>query len=377
MQDNESRSPHGELATVIAQRDRQWGETIDEFLAGDEAAYDWLVPGLLERGDRLILTGGEGHGKSTLLRQLAVQASAGIPPLGGESFEPLRVLLVDLENSRRQLRRQLRPLRLAAGGGLDGKRLRIAVRPEGIDLLGCEDRRWLATLIEVHRPDLVIIGPNYKMFDGDPCEEKPSKAATKVLDALRERHRFALAMEAHQRHAAAKESRPLRPYGASIWTRWPEFGLHLGEDGALTHWRGPRDERQWPPALRRGGEWPWTVGDAEPVGATNRARILAAVAAQPWALTKEEVLTEAGSKSQYGRKAFELLVEGGSLAAKKVVRSRADGKPHQVQLWGPSGGPSEGILFDGHGESAGESAERGESAGESAGWDDVSAGDDF
>ena len=65
-------------------------------------------------------------------------------------------------------------------------------------------------------------------------------------------------MEAHQPYAAGGR-RAERPYGASLWSRWPEFGLHLAESGELRHWRGARDEREWPGALVRGGEWPWTA----------------------------------------------------------------------------------------------------------------------
>jgi hypothetical protein len=41
---------------------------------------DWLIPDLLERRDRLILTGEEGLGKSYLLRQIAIMAAAGLDP---------------------------------------------------------------------------------------------------------------------------------------------------------------------------------------------------------------------------------------------------------------------------------------------------------
>jgi RecA-family ATPase len=39
-----------------------------------------VIPGLLERRDRLMLTGEEGLGKSYLLRQIAVMAAAGLDP---------------------------------------------------------------------------------------------------------------------------------------------------------------------------------------------------------------------------------------------------------------------------------------------------------
>src|SRR5690606_18474248 len=38
-----------------------WREA-HEFLAEPDPEYDWLIPGLLERGDRVILTGQEGRG---------------------------------------------------------------------------------------------------------------------------------------------------------------------------------------------------------------------------------------------------------------------------------------------------------------------------
>ncbi len=66
-------------------------------------------------------------------------------------------------------------------------------------------------------------------------------------------------IEAHSPHASNGGKRPIRPYGASLWLRWPEFGIYLSPEGQLQHWRGQRDERDWPAALKRGGLLPWTV----------------------------------------------------------------------------------------------------------------------
>src|SRR5699024_3989203 len=61
---------------------------LDEFLTQHVAEPDWVVPGLLARGDRFVLTGAGGTGKSTLLRQIAVCAAAGIPPLDWGTEDP-------------------------------------------------------------------------------------------------------------------------------------------------------------------------------------------------------------------------------------------------------------------------------------------------
>ena len=112
-----------------------------------------------------------------------------------------------------------------------------------------------------NRPDLLIIGPLYKLHTGDPIDEQPAKTVAAFLDQLRAEHDLVVVLEAHSPHAPNGTKRPTRPYGASLWLRWPEFGIHLAKNGDLTHWRGPRDERDWPDALKRGGEWPWTPTD--------------------------------------------------------------------------------------------------------------------
>jgi hypothetical protein len=97
------------------------------------------------------------------------------------------------------------------------------------------------------------------LSSGDPTEEGPAKVVAARLDRLRAAHGCAVLLEAHSPHATGgKARRPERPYGASLWLRWPEFGLHLAAEGDLRHWRGPRDRRDWPARLQRGGAWPWT-----------------------------------------------------------------------------------------------------------------------
>ncbi len=64
---------------------------LDELLKLN-VTYDWLVPNLLERKDRLIVTGGEGSGKSYLLRQMAVMMASGMHPFDkNRQIDPLRV----------------------------------------------------------------------------------------------------------------------------------------------------------------------------------------------------------------------------------------------------------------------------------------------
>lgn len=244
-----------------------------EFIATEDDPYDWIVPGLLERGDRLILTGFEGLGKSMLTRQLAVTIAAGLHPFEWRTtIGPKRVLFIDCENSQRQSRRKFRPLaaasesyrhRVPEGG------LRLIHRPAGIDLTREEDEAWLLERVTAHRPDVLFIGPFYRLHRANINEELPARRTVAVLDKARTAVDCALVIEAHAGHGESGigKNRSVRPAGSSLLMRWPEFGYGLAPvEGdkrtvQVKAWRGPRDERSWPEHLTWGDPagWPWQV----------------------------------------------------------------------------------------------------------------------
>jgi hypothetical protein len=239
---------------------------ITEILSGeDDDTYDWVIPGLIEHQERIIITADEGAGKSTLLRQIAMTTAAGIHPFTHERIDPIRVLHIDVENSLRQSRRRYRPLLIQAvdqvGHDLDPDNLRIEIRIAGIDLTSDEDRDWLIKTTTAVAPDLLLIGPIYKLANGDPTEETSAKPVAMAIDDVRDRTDCAVILEAHVPKASGtSKRRPHEPYGWSGWMRWPEIGIYLAKDGDLSHWRGAREERDWPTKLERGGVWPWSPG---------------------------------------------------------------------------------------------------------------------
>jgi hypothetical protein len=242
-------------------------EPLGAFCAGEDD-FDWLVPSVMERGDRTLIVAPESAGKSMLMRQIAVTCSFGIHPFNGRAVDPMRVLMVDLENPPSMARRKIRPM-LAKARQVrpqgDDTMMGVVCRPAGIDVTRRADALWLAGQIADARPDLVLCGPLYKMFHPDERYETGAKTVTAVLDDLRTRHGFALVMETHapQEYGGKRE---MRPIGSSLWRRWTDFGLSFepivkGDDSKtivkVRVWK-PRDERQWPRFMRRGGDWPWT-----------------------------------------------------------------------------------------------------------------------
>lgn len=251
---------------------------IDEFLAV-EIQRNWLVPGLLERGDRLMLTGAEGLGKSEITRQIALCVAAGLHPFTHTRGEPARVLVVDLENSMALGQRRYQRLTDAArktGGPVDSSKLWIEARPAGLDVVAHPpDVRWLLRRVDVIQPDLLVVGPVYRMHTADPNDEQTARRVAAVLDRCRAASGCAVVTENHSPHGSGiTKHRPIRPVGSSLWLRWPEFGYGIrlaDEDGAaqrrlvdVVAWRGPREERQWPERLEAGHPWPWV--EAYPAG---------------------------------------------------------------------------------------------------------------
>jgi hypothetical protein len=253
-----------------------------EFLAIDDPAHDWVIPGLLERGDRLIWTGFEGLGKSVITRQLAICAAAGVHPFEDHAIPQQRVLFIDCENPDRKSRRHFRELERKAranGFPVPPGAFRIIQRPEGIDLTTDEDRAWLLERVTAHKPDLLVIGPFYRLHMADTNDERPARAVVAALDAARVKADCALITEAHAGHAPSGGfTRNLRPIGSSLLMRWPEFGYGImphseaepDESGRcrlvqVKAWRGPREERHWPAELMWGThdlDWPWVPATA-------------------------------------------------------------------------------------------------------------------
>lgn len=252
-----------------------------EFLAQQFPAEDWVIPGLLERSDRLIWTGREGLGKSVVTRQLAVAAAAGIHPFDDRLFAPQKVLFIDCENPVRKSQRRFRELEAIARfkrrpvpeGGF-----RIIHRPRAIDLSREEEMLWLIERVTAHKPDLLVIGPLYKLHALDINEELAARAIVTVLDQAREQADCAVIVEGHAPHGEEGRNRTLRPVGSSLFMRWPEFGYGIkeapgsGERKAsrklvsVIPWRGPREERDWPKRLawgREGLDWPWVPSESD------------------------------------------------------------------------------------------------------------------
>jgi 5S rRNA maturation endonuclease (ribonuclease M5) len=244
----------------------------DEFLKeSEEDSYDWLIPGLLERNERVIVVAAEGVGKTMLARQVAICSACGINPFTYQQMKPIRTLTVDLENPERIIRRTSRSIMSQAlhRSSQTKPLIHLYTKPSGLDLLKPGDRVLLEEQIEIAKPEMIVMGPLYKSFvdPGNRTSEAVAVEVAKYLDYLRTAYNVALWLEHHAPLGTSMTSRDLRPFGSAVWSRWPEFGISLTPDFTasaayiydLKHFRGARDERNWPVKLTRGKIFPFEV----------------------------------------------------------------------------------------------------------------------
>lgn len=241
----------------------------DEFLAEPVPEYEWVIPGLLEVQERVMVVAAEGVGKTMLARQVAMMSAAGLHPFKRDEMPPIRTLTFDLENPERIIRRTAKRIHesLELAGRHIKDRAHLVVKPDGMNLLKEEDRMVVEDYVSRLEPQLLLLGPIYKSFI-DPGGRTAESITTEVamfFDHIRSTYGCALWLEHHAPLGSSMSSRDLRPFGSAVWSRWSEFGMSIKPDPIephsydVLHYRGMRDEREWPMKMQRGDMWPFVV----------------------------------------------------------------------------------------------------------------------
>jgi 5S rRNA maturation endonuclease (ribonuclease M5) len=261
-----------ETAPEQAEQKQSYGVDILEAIKRVVSPKSFVIPGTLAQGDRLLLTGFEGHGKSTLCQQMAVQAAAGIHWWTHQSIEPQRVVVVDSENHPDQILEKWQNLvGLAARHDhpiQPGMLTIVEAWDDDIDLTSDEGHAWLVERIHAYKPQLMVIGPLYNLSSRDLSEHATVGKMKQVINDARSHYGTAFVMEHHAPHRNPGDTkRSVRPYGSSTFLKWPDFGYGIApmEQEGVYEWaktRFPRvRNRQFPTHLRWGkpntDEWMW------------------------------------------------------------------------------------------------------------------------
>lgn len=237
----------------------------------------FLVPHMIKAMWRVVIVAGEGVGKATLMRYIAVHAAAGRDLWQPDEFvDPVRCLYVDVENSASSILHQIRIANRTPGTDVPrevGDRFHIWHREGGMNLRDRRTRAEFESVLQRTRPQIVFAGPLYKLFRRKPREDHEEAALefTEIIDDLRVRYGFAIVLEAHAPKASGGGYREMSPTGSSLFLRWPEFGISLDVVGGATmdaqeyeievsRFRRDREVADWPQKLYRGRslKYAWT-----------------------------------------------------------------------------------------------------------------------
>jgi RecA-family ATPase len=222
------------------------------------------VPNLIGKGERWLVLGIPGSGKSVLARQIALGVAAGRHPLfPSEAIEPHRTLFIDLEMPedilRNEYRRQMGPLAWSDDG-----MAWLWYKPGGIDLGKMDDYREFRAVIDRVQPALVCLSPIYKAHGANGEWDVLASDVTSAIESVRAVAPVTFWME---HHASKSGTQPdhLDPYGSGRWTRWPDFVIGLTSDEKEPPFErlrfGVQKARDWgrdfPATIERGSTWSW------------------------------------------------------------------------------------------------------------------------
>ena len=297
----------------------------------------WIIDDVLRAGDRMIVTGETGAGKSLLLEQVAVNVAAGIHPFTGERIDGRYVLIVDPENPKDEVLDRLSTLTGLSGDAWSTEFPSLWIRTaDELDLSTCEGQErlerwcWNPWGEEI---DLLILGPLYRIVRGDLNEKS---VADRILDCLNRirNNGTAVILEAH----SIKEGGAGPPTGTASWMQWPEVGIGITKTGKISPWRPPRRSGIILPARLERDErwdrsrWPFRPVTTESTSSTGTAGDLSSVVLdfldrhgeKEFSRSKlgDELRSEGATFSNRALPAaIESLIEKGSITEKKIGKA--------------------------------------------------------
>lgn len=261
-----------ETVPSLVEGKESFGMDILDAIEREIKPSSYVIPGVLAAGDRWLLTGFEGHGKSTFMRQLMVMVAAGIHPWTHKPMEPQKVLIIDSENHPDQVLESWQDMiGRAARLGHPVQRGMLILQEEWdneINLNESTGDRWLQERVHAHQPKLIGIGPLYNLASKDLSEHAVVNEMKSAINKARSICGSAVIMEHHAPHRGnGDKDRSVRPYGSSTFLKWPDFGYGLKPEEMegyyeLQKTRFPRvRSRHFPGWVRWGKpgtlEWPW------------------------------------------------------------------------------------------------------------------------
>ena len=190
----------------------------------DPPTSDLLVGPLLIRGQRTVIGGYTGEGKTSLTLRLVQTATEGGEFLDWSGAGGNRAIVIDAEQGVRSIKRGLRETGLDRSEAVDYLRA-----PHGLSLDQSPDAKAVEAQLAAGGYALVVADPLYKLHRGDSNEERHATDLMRLFDRWREQYGFALVFTMHPRKRPAQGTRFTMDelFGSGAYLRGAEVVLGL------------------------------------------------------------------------------------------------------------------------------------------------------
>jgi hypothetical protein len=190
----------------------------------DPPDSDQLLGPLVVRGQRLVLGGHTGEGKTTMTLAIVRAIVGGEEFLDWQGCGECRALVIDAEQGTKTIKRRVREAGLADSDAVDYVRV-----PDGLSLDSDPQHvSEVERLLEGGGYGIVVADPLYKLHAGDSNDEREAVDLMRRFDAWRERYRFALLLPVHCRKPIPGVKFSIHDiFGSSAYVRGAELVLGL------------------------------------------------------------------------------------------------------------------------------------------------------
>jgi hypothetical protein len=175
--------------------------------------------------------------KTWFVLQLAVDAACGRAVLGKWKVpQPVKTLVVQIEDRRSQLQKRLRQIISSQGGQCPAVGMLQVIPRCTINLLDPDYENELEAIIKTHRPQLVILDVMRRFFRGDVNSAVDTANFLKVVDRLRDAYGCTVLLVHHSKKSRESDMQS-NVLGSTNLAAWADVLLEISNKkstGAVT-----------------------------------------------------------------------------------------------------------------------------------------------
>lgn len=174
-------------------------KNVKEWISYDIKPNNPIIPGLFDRGDKVVIIGQSKTRKSFFAMQLGFCISTARSFLGFPALEAQKVLLIQFEIKADRYHARLK--RMASHLQINPSDIKDFIVLNGRGLSAIQE--LISTEVEINKPDLLILDPFYKLMTGDENKIEDVKPVLQFFDSLAEKFQCAIVYVHHDKKGAS------------------------------------------------------------------------------------------------------------------------------------------------------------------------------